>query len=213
MAMSSKFGLFSIRERMQALGGSIEVQSAPGAGTTATLRLPLAGSQARGERREASGAVRGADEGTGVASVSPASSPTPPASANIRVLLVDDHAMVRQGLRSLLDSYPDVEVVGEACNGEEAVAFVERVQPSIVVMDINMPKMNGIDATAAIVSRYPGTVVIGLSVQAGGENEVAMKHAGAALLLTKEAAVDDLYRTIREALTRTGPDQADRAEG
>lgn len=213
MAMSSKFGLFSIRERMQALGGSIEVQSAPGAGTTATLRLPLAGSQARGERREASGAVRGAGEGTGVASVSPASSPTPPASANIRVLLVDDHAMVRQGLRSLLDSYPDVEVVGEACNGEEAVAFVERMQPSIVVMDINMPKMNGIDATAAIVSRYPGTVVIGLSVQAGGENEVAMKHAGAALLLTKEAAVDDLYRTIREALTRTGPDQADRAEG
>ncbi|MDO9119278.1 MAG: CheR family methyltransferase [Nitrospira sp.] len=200
MAMSSKFGLFSIRERMQALGGSFEVQSAPGAGTTATLRLPLAGSQARISRRAALGAVQEASEVTNVASVSPASSPSLRAAASIRVLLVDDHAMVRQGLRTLLDSYPDVEVVGEACNGEEAVAFVERVQPSIVVMDINMPKMNGIDATAAIVSRYPGTVVIGLSVQAGGENEESMRKAGAAMLLTKEAAVDDLYKAIRESL-------------
>ena len=80
------------------------------------------------------------------------------------------------------------------------MACAERLQPTIVVMDINMPKMNGIKATAQIASRYPGIIVIGLSVQAGGENEVAMRGAGASMLLTKEAAVDELYRAIRESL-------------
>ncbi|MDO9119274.1 MAG: PAS domain-containing protein [Nitrospira sp.] len=197
-AMSSKFGLFSIRERMTALGGWFDLQSAPGEGTTATLMLPVdSTSEPSSELQVLSAEL--SDQGRNSGPRTPNSN-LHQQDAKICVLLVDDHAMVRQGLRTVLDAYPDVEVVGEACNGEEAVAFVERVQPSIVVMDINMPKMNGIDATAAIVSRYPGTVVIGLSVQAGGANEEAMKHAGAALLLTKEAAVDELYRVIRETL-------------
>jgi DNA-binding NarL/FixJ family response regulator len=108
--------------------------------------------------------------------------------------------MVRQGLRAVLESYPDVEVVGEAGNGEEAVELVERLQPTIVVMDINMPKMNGIKATAQITSRFSDIIVIGLSVQAGGENEEAMKKAGASMLLTKEAAVEELYKAIRKTL-------------
>jgi DNA-binding NarL/FixJ family response regulator len=121
-------------------------------------------------------------------------------STRIRVLLVDDHAMVRQGLRSVLDAYPDVEVVGEASNGEEAVQMVERLRPSLAVMDINMPKMNGVEATAMIKARYPDTIVIGLSVQTGEEAQRAIIKAGAVVLLTKEAAVDELYRTIREVL-------------
>jgi DNA-binding NarL/FixJ family response regulator len=121
-------------------------------------------------------------------------------SARIRVLLVDDHAMVRQGLRSVLDAYDDVEVVGEASNGEEAVEIAGRLRPSLVVMDINMPKLNGVEATAIIRTRYPETIVIGLSVQAGEEAQRAILKAGAAVLLTKEAAVEELYRTIREAL-------------
>jgi DNA-binding NarL/FixJ family response regulator len=72
-------------------------------------------------------------------------------------------------------------------------------------MDINMPMMNGIDATAEITSRYPHITVIGLSVQAGGDNEEAMKKAGAAILLTKEAAADELYQAIREALKGKTP--------
>jgi DNA-binding NarL/FixJ family response regulator len=122
--------------------------------------------------------------------------------AKIRVLLVDDHAMVRQGLKTVLDSYADIEVVGEAWDGEEAVKAVERLHPAVVLMDINMPKMNGIEATAHIKARHPEIIVIGLSVQAGGANEEAMKKAGAAMLLTKEAAVDELYQAIREALGR-----------
>ena len=71
------------------------------------------------------------------------------------MLLVDDHAMVRQGLRTMLERYADVEVVGEACNGEEALMSSEQLKPAVVVMDINMPKMNGIEATARLKARYP----------------------------------------------------------
>jgi CheY-like chemotaxis protein len=118
----------------------------------------------------------------------------------IRVLLVDDHAMVRQGLRSVLESYPDIEVVGEAADGKEALALVERLRPSVIVMDLNMPNMNGIDATAIIKSRHPQIVILGLSVNAGEDNRAAMTEAGAAALLTKEAAVDELYDMINEAV-------------
>jgi PAS domain S-box-containing protein len=197
-ALSSKFGLFSIGERMRSLGGSLEIESAPGMGTTATLVLPVAEAQARGARQEARSHVR---DGTASGISHPlAPRPGPLASTRIRVLLVDDHAMVRQGLRTVLDGYPDLEVVGEAWNGEEAVAAVERHRPALVVMDINMPKKNGIEATADIKSRYPHIHVIGLSVNAGGENQAAMLQAGAALLLTKEAAVDQLYEAIKKTL-------------
>ena len=118
----------------------------------------------------------------------------------VRVLLVDDHAMVREGLRSVLDSYDDVEIVGEASNGQDAVALVEQLRPALVVMDINMPGMNGIEATAHIRRTYPEIQVIGLSVNASGNNVQAMLKAGAVLLLTKEAACNELYRTMREVL-------------
>lgn len=116
------------------------------------------------------------------------------------MLLVDDHAMVRQGLRSVLEAYSDVSVVGEATNGKEAVAIAAALRPSIVLMDINMPNMNGIDATAEIKQKWPDITVIGLSVNADGDNQAAMISAGATFLLTKEAALDELYKAIQEVL-------------
>lgn len=217
--LSSKFGLYSIRERMRALGGRFELQSSPDKGTTAVLALPLGGDEVWGPaEKDAEGRENGAGVRRKQALVNGQqcdhSSPDTDHSSGIRVLLVDDHAMVREGLRSVLESYPDVEIVGEACNGEEAVAFVERLRPTIVVMDINMPKMNGIEATAEITSRYPSIIVIGLSVNTGGANEVAMRNAGAAILLTKEAVVDELYRTILETLKArmSRNDQRDRQD-
>jgi DNA-binding NarL/FixJ family response regulator len=118
----------------------------------------------------------------------------------IRVLLVDDHAMVRQGLRSLLELYPDFEVVGEASNGEEALELVRALSPAVVVMDINMPKLNGIEATARIKKTYPHVVVVGLSVNASDQNRQAMTAAGATTLITKEAAVEQLYEEIKESV-------------
>jgi DNA-binding NarL/FixJ family response regulator len=120
----------------------------------------------------------------------------------IRVLLVDDHEMVREGLRSLLEMYPDFQVVGEAANGEEALEAVRTLQPSVVVMDINMPKLNGIEATARIKRRYSHVVVVGLSVNASEESRKAMAAAGASSLLTKEAAVEQLYEEIKESVNR-----------
>lgn len=190
--ISSKFGLFSIRERMRALGGSFDLQSSPGQGTTATLVLPLT------QDRESEVKVQAADPKDNVSSTL-----SFPAS-RIRVLLVDDHVMVRQGLRAVLDAYPDVELIGEAGNGEEAVAQVKRLRPDVVVMDINMPKMNGIEATTVIKIDHPKVVVIGISVNAGGENQARMREAGAETLINKEAAVEQLYNAIVEAVKRRG---------
>ncbi len=120
----------------------------------------------------------------------------------IRVLLVDDHAMVRQGLRSVLGTYPDFEVVGEACNGEDALRCVQDLAPSVVVMDINMPRLNGIEATARIKKRYPHIVVVGLSVNSSPDHRKAMTAAGATSLLSKEAAVEQLYEEIKESVLR-----------
>jgi CheY-like chemotaxis protein/two-component sensor histidine kinase len=203
-AVSSKFGLFSIRERMKALGGTFEIRSVHGKGTTATLSLPVSESGSRpgvrGPGVEPASRQQALRSGAWRPSDSPASD-IAPNQHRIRVLLVDDHAMVREGLRSVLESYDDVEVVGEAANGEDAVTLVERLRPTMVVMDINMPKLNGIEATAYMTRMYPEIYVIGLSVNASENNAEAMRKAGAVLLLTKEAAVNELYRRMREVLT------------
>lgn len=182
--ISSKFGLFSIQERMRALGGSFEIQSKLGQGTTATLVMPV--------KKQPEGSMPSAEP---LPMDAAALAPHQSVGSRIRVLLVDDHIMVRQGLRAVLDAYPDIELVGEGGDGEEAVHLVDELRPA-VVMDISMPKMNGIDATMQIKRRYPETIIIGLSVNADDENLNAMKRAGAATLLTKEAAVDQLYQVI-----------------
>jgi DNA-binding NarL/FixJ family response regulator len=119
---------------------------------------------------------------------------------SIRVLLVDDHGMVRQGLRDVLESYADIEVVGEAADGKESLDYVEHLRPSVVVMDVSMPRMNGIDATSVIKSRHPETIVLGLSADANQDDRSAMMNAGASAFLRKEAAVDHLYDLIQQSL-------------
>jgi CheY-like chemotaxis protein len=116
--------------------------------------------------------------------------------ASIPVLLVDDHAMVRQGLRSVMEGFPNIDIIGEASNGDEAVKLVEKRRPAVVLMDINMPKLNGIEATAKIKSEHPDVAVIGLSVNAESINQEAMKKAGASMLLAKEAVITELYTAI-----------------
>jgi DNA-binding NarL/FixJ family response regulator len=102
----------------------------------------------------------------------------------------------------MLEHYADVEVVGEACDGEEALACTEKLKPNVVVMDIHMPKMNGIEATAQLKGRYPDITIIGLSVNGGEENQEAMKKAGATSLITKQAAVEQLYAVIQATYYR-----------
>ncbi len=118
----------------------------------------------------------------------------------LQVMIVDDHAPVRQGIRSMLEGYADIQVVGEASNGLEALQLMEKLHPSIVLMDMNMPRMNGIVATAHIKNDYPDTIIIGLSVNASPENQEIMTRAGAVRLIPKDETGDLLYDAIHEAV-------------
>ena len=120
-------------------------------------------------------------------------------NAVIQVLLVDDHALIRRGLRAILESYCDVQVVGEVDDGRQAIEAVKALRPQLVVMDINMPVMDGIEATARIKHEYPDTIVVGLSINASKENREAILKAGAIELLAKEAALEQLHDTIVRA--------------
>jgi PAS domain S-box-containing protein len=195
-----KFGLFSIRERMQVLGGSFAVESSPGGGTMATLTLPLGGEAA--EPLSVTRDALRAEEPDGISPSASRITDYASRSSMIRVLLVDDHAMVREGLKSVLSGYPDIDVVGEGGNGEEATALARELDPHIVVMDVNMPKMDGIEATRRITQDSPGIIVVGLSVNASSHVAEAMRAAGAATLLTKESAADLLYQTIKTAVAK-----------
>ena len=117
----------------------------------------------------------------------------------IRILLVDDVQQIREALRSLLATYPHFEIVGEACDGEEAVLAVAQLKPSVVVMDIHMPRLNGIDATAWIRRTYPHVVVVGVSSIATEDSCRQMKAAGATTVISKEA-VEQLANVILESV-------------
>ena len=126
-------------------------------------------------------------------------------AVHIRVLLADDQPMVRQALRSALQDYPNIEVVGEASDGDEAVAAASKLQPSVVVMDISMSKMDGITATRLIKTQYPHIGVVGLSVHLQGYQLKAMQQAGAFEVLSKDNAVTELYSAVQRAIASTQP--------
>lgn len=100
----------------------------------------------------------------------------------------------------MLGACADIEVIAEASNGQEAFELAKKLKPSVVVIDINMPLMNGIEATALIRAALPETIVIGMSVNASVDNQEAMRTAGASILLPKEAAGDQLYGAIQAAM-------------
>ena len=115
----------------------------------------------------------------------------------IRVLLADDHAVLRAGLRALLSREPDMEVVGEAASGSEALKKVEELQPDVVLMDISMPGMEGLEATAQIKQRAPGTKVLILTMHEDRRYLLPALKAGAAGYVVKRAADAELIGAIR----------------
>jgi DNA-binding NarL/FixJ family response regulator len=123
----------------------------------------------------------------------------------IRLLLVDDHAMVRQGLRAALEPYSNIVVVGEADDGERAIVRVEQLQPDVIVMDIRLARMDGVTATRLIKARFPHIVIIGITAEAQELHTHAMKRAGAFDVLLKENAVQQLYAVIQQGVAAVIP--------
>lgn len=117
----------------------------------------------------------------------------------IRVLLVDDHQVVRQGFKFFIDVTDDLELVGEAVNGEQAVQAVAELNPDVILMDMIMPKMNGIEATSAIIADYPDVKIIALTSFSDDENLVQdALSAGASGYFFKDVTVDELADAIRK---------------
>ena len=115
----------------------------------------------------------------------------------IRILLTEDHEVMRAALRSLLDAREEFAVVGEASNGREMMAIVEKAAPDVVVMDINMPELNGIEATRQLCARWPHIKVLGLSVHTKGRMVSELIKAGAQGYVPKSSAAQELLTAIR----------------
>jgi DNA-binding NarL/FixJ family response regulator len=118
----------------------------------------------------------------------------------IRVLLVDDHALVRAGIRSLLGAMRDVQVVGEAASGEAALALAESERPDVVLMDIAMKGITGLEAAARLRDQYPAVRVVILSMHSGEEYVLQALRAGAAGYLLKDAATGELELALRSVI-------------
>jgi PAS domain S-box-containing protein len=167
-AAGGGFGLFSIRERLNLIGGKLEVDSAPGMGARFTIALSLSQPAAEGQASE------------------------------IRVLLVDDHAILREGLARLLGQEKDIAVVGQAADGVAGVALADKLLPDVILMDISMPRLNGVEATRIIHAKHPKISIIGLSMHEDANMASQICSAGASWFLSKGGPASELKRLIRE---------------
>jgi PAS domain S-box-containing protein len=179
-------GLFSIRERIGLVGGSIEIDSSPGNGARFTITVPLAQpdcAQLLGPTTCSYIDTQGAGS-----------------DSKIRILLADDHKVIRESLALMLGAEKDFEIVGQAEDGNEALELTQMLRPRIVLMDVTMPNMDGITATRIIAERYPEVNVIGLSLYRADERADEMIKAGAKLYVSKTAPAEYLKNAIRSCV-------------
>lgn len=193
MTDDSGFGLFHLSERIDVLGGQTDINAAPGEGTEVILTVPL---DSEAELPE------GEQETTIAEKQNKAADEDSPPQTD--VLLVDDHEMMRDGLRSIIEEEDDLAVISEAEDAENAIDDVEQTTPDVVVMDINLPGMNGIEATKIIKGEHPDISIIGLSFHDDDEVSQKMYKAGASAYLTKTDASEELCAIIRSETAEGG---------
>lgn len=183
------FGLFSIRERLRMAECEVTYKTEPGKGFQARIRVPAA---TRGMRT-------GDPSDTDLSSVleQVAAIRDQRDAATIRVLVVDDHRVVREGLVWMLEEQPDLDVIGEAATGYEAIDRARALRPDVILMDVNLPDISGIQATRVIKNELNGVMIVGLSVNNDEATRMAMREAGASSYMTKDSEPDDIFDTIR----------------
>lgn len=187
------FGLFSIRERIGLLGGHLEVRSAPGKGSCFTMTVPF------GQSPTPTSPVHPTD----ATNTSCASGTRPNIRRPLSVLVADDHALFRDGIVRLLDREPDITIVGQASNGREAISLARQLLPDVILMDINMPEINGIEATRTIHHEVPSIRIIGLSMHDEEDSYESLREAGAVGFQSKTSTTAELVSAILNAVEVT----------
>ncbi len=184
---SQKFGLLNVEERIKDLGGQFHLQTRPGEGTRVLITVPYQIEKGEGQMRN----------------VTTMEKPKRYRKKNeegvITVVIADDHSIFRDGLRPLLDACPDIKVIGEAENGQQAVHLIQRVLPDVVVMDIDMPIMNGVEATRLVKERTPWIYIIGLSMHAEEVVSDSFSSVGGDRYVPKGHSSDSLIEIIRSS--------------
>ncbi len=196
-------GLGAIRDRLSLIGGDLRLNSAVGQGFRVDIILPFAATTASlphpaRQRREESGRTTMAGLATG---------------RKIRVMLVDDHTVVRDGLKMILHDEADIDVIGEAGDGEKAIKLAGKLLPDVIIMDVNMPKVTGIEATRRIKEEYPQIGIIALSINDDPGTTKAMLEAGACAYLNKSGSAEDVCGVIRSCVPGLTPAMAAVANG
>ncbi len=192
-ASQNGFGLFHIRERLQLLGGTLTVQSAPGRGSRFVLTIPL---DVAGNGGDHKNNVRTSPAPRGATKLRPGDRAT---QQKFRILIVDDHKVMRDGLAALLEEEPDIEVVGQAGNGREAITLTAQLQPDVVVMDVVMPIINGEEATRQIKQRWPEVRIMALSMLEEDATRERMREAGAEAFVSKAGPSEVIAAAIRRS--------------
>lgn len=187
---SSGLGLLSIRERASFMGGRFEMHTNEGQGSSFTLSVPVNEPlclSAPEEDAEVAASLSSALESRNGSS----------SARRLRILLADDHSVMRSGLRSLLEVEQDLEVVAEASDGAEAAELADQLHPDLILMDLSMPRMDGIEATQRIKARHPAIRVIGLSMFDDEHSATKMREAGAEGYIQKSVAAKNLLSAVR----------------
>jgi PAS domain S-box-containing protein len=187
------FGLFGIRERLELMGGRLTIAATPGQGTRVTIAAP------RQRPAPPAQTISAAGDAAVATAALPAERRSPDVAGRIRVLLVDDHAIFRKGVADLLREEPAVEVVGEAADGEMAVDMALRTNPDVILMDVSMPRLGGIEATQRIVGLLPSVRIVGLSACEAENVRDLFRAAGATAYVSKTCHPETLIAAIRGA--------------
>lgn len=180
-------GLITVRERASYIGGSLTIESTPGKGSSFTLAIPL--SLSNEPKLQVQLPVIDTESRT-------SELPAVSASGKIRLLFADDHDVMRQGLINLVSGQTDIQVVGEAANGREAIELAKSLRPDVVVMDVSMPEMDGIEATRLIKAELPEIRVVGLSMYEDKQMAESMSEAGAEAFVSKSSPLQILLKAI-----------------